>query len=330
MNRRSHAIGLLIIPFMLITSCSNKKENTLSSVSVESIEDTTQTQYVLQKSDHKVKSTDYIFPYDVKSPSKIAVLHSSLIEISSLTFKDGVLYATNDEKGYLFKLDPDSGKILERQRFGTNGDYEGVESTKNGEIYILKSNGDLFIVGGKENETQRIKTELSLSNDVEGLGYLAAQDLLLLACKGSPNLRGSTTKMKDAKAVYSWSIKNKKMNLTPHLLIKDSELISHLKKSNLNLTKSKKKKLTKRLKSFAPSAIAYNEIDNMYYLLSTVGKLLVVISSDLKIAHIEFLDHAYFAQPEGICFDQNNNNNNMYVSNEGRGLIAKILKFERK
>ena len=326
MKREYLTIGLYLLPFFIFTSCTNNKDNVTPTQSeVDLIATPSQALDTPGNSSPSIDSIDYLFPYNTKTPSHVSTLSSLLLEISSLSFKDGILYATNDEKGYIYKLDPNSGKILEKQKFGKNGDYEGVEIIKNGDIYVLKSNGDLFLVG--KNETQKFKTDLSATNDVEGLGYLADQNLLLLACKGSPNLKGAVSKIKNTKAVYSWSTINKKMNLEPHLLIKDSELISYFKKSYSQLTKSKKKKFTKRLKSFAPSCIAYNDFDKNYYLLSTVGKLLVVISANSEIVHIEFLKSAYFTQPEGICFDQNNN---MYVSNEGRGLVAKILKFERK
>jgi len=43
-----------------------------------------------------------------------------------------------------------------------------------------------------------------------------------------------------------------------------------------------------------------------------------------KIDHIHFLDEKLHTQPEGICFD---NQNNLYIADEGQKKKAKIYRF---
>lgn len=158
-------------------------------------------------------------------------------------------------------------------------------------------------------------------------GYDAEKNQLLLACKGSPNITIQKEKSKGKKNVFGWSIANQKLIEAPILTIMDDDMLEFLKTNFDGLSKSKMKKYKKRVKSFSPSGIAFNPTDGMYYLISSVGKLLFVLDQNSIIQHIEFLDNTYFAQPEGICFGPQNE---LYISNEGRGLIAKLLKFDSK
>ena len=80
------------------------------------------------------------------------------------------------------------------------------------------------------------------------------------------------------------------------------------------MSKKKYKKKLHRATNFAPSAIALNPIDGNIYLLSTVGKTLLVADRSAEIKSIYFLDDAAYIQPEGICFDHRGI---MWISNEG-------------
>jgi uncharacterized protein YjiK len=252
-----------------------------------------------------------------------------LLEISALSFDsdENILYAVNDEKGILFSLDPNSGDIVEKMKFGKRGDYEGIEIGADGVIYVVKSNGNIVAIQKSNNEVTKIKTSLHSSNDVEGLGYNKTTNMLLLVCKGSPNLAKYAGKSKDVKSVFGWSIDSQSLIEKPILSIRDEDLISHFESKGNTLSKSSEKKLKKRLKNFAPSGIAYNQEEELYYLISTVGKTLIAVNEVSEIRHIEFLDDIYFSQPEGICFGEDNA---LYISNEGKSLVAKLIKFDAK
>ena len=213
------------------------------------------------------------FKYDLSSPENTSILVSELMEISALSYNsaENVLYAVNDEKGTLYTLEAESGKIQKRLKFGKKGDYEGVEIA-NGTIYAVKSNGNLHEISGQNGDAEKIKTPLRTKNDVEGLGFDSDRNMLLLACKESPYIGSALGKSKSQKAVYGWSLKKRSMSEEAVLEIEDDQLISFFESLSISASKSKKKKLKKRLKSFSPSGIAYNPHDKMYYMISSVGK----------------------------------------------------------
>ncbi len=262
--------------------------------------------------------------YDLTQPEK-CVLSKELVEISALTMdhKSNIHYAVNDEKAFIYALE--DCKVSSKYKFGKKGDYEGIEMVDN-EIYVLKSSGRIIQYDLISEDVKRIiKTPLKTKNDAEGLGYDRKTNTLLIACKGSPNIeRGS--KYKKSKAVYTYDLDNDLFIDKPLFVIDDNKLESFIEyqDNNTHLSKKESKRRIKRALDFSPSAISKNPVDNCYYLLSTVGKTLLIINPEFQIVSIHFLDHSSFVQPEGICFDSNGD---MFISNEGKGLVANILKF---
>lgn len=353
MGQVLHLTICTLLLWIFVTSCTQKKEKKSDSISVkveqniltkeetpaetkQEIQSTT-TELIEQDSEPELHSSanekiereeeQKKFKYDLSNPVKTSVLSRDLIEISALSFdvEDKILYAVNDERGVLFSLNPDSGEIIEKMKFGKKGDYEGVEIGSSGVIYAIKSNGNIVTIEKSNGASNKIKTALRVSNDVEGLGYNPNTNTLLLACKGSPNLSKLASKTKSSKSVFGWSITTQSLIEEPILTITDENLISHFLDQEKSISKSAKKKLRRRIKNFSPSGIAYNKDENLYFIISSVGKTLITINDSSEIQHIEFLDDTYFAQPEGICFGEDNA---LYISNEGRGLVAKLMKFE--
>lgn len=334
-----HVIASAAFTFLLITSCADKKvkpsggtiENPTHILpkdesSPNEVNETKPHIEVDTSSMHEEKN-EFNFQYDLSSPDQTFILPHVLIEISGLGYssEENLIYCINDEKGYLYALNPDDGEIVNATKFGKKGDYEGIEVVNNDLIYIVKSNGDLVEFDRKLDEDIKIKTELHSSNDVEGMGFDSHQNMLLLACKGSPSLEKGN-KSKAVKSVFGWSIEKQMLTEEPILSIRDEKLIHFYENNKPSASSSRQKNAKKRLRSFSPSGIAYNPMDQNYYLISSVGKLLVIVNRDSEIQHIEFLDDTYFAQPEGICFGKNNT---MYISNEGRSLVAKLMRFEK-
>ncbi len=75
---------------------------------------------------------------------------------------------------------------------------------------------------------------------------------------------------------------------------------------------------------FAPSAIAVHPLTGDIYLIGTVGKLLLIYSSEGQLKNIQRLEGKYFIQPEGLCITVNGD---IYISNEGRYGKGNILLF---
>jgi uncharacterized protein YjiK len=79
-------------------------------------------------------------------------------------------------------------------------------------------------------------------------------------------------------------------------------------------------------RGFRPSAIARNPLNNEWYILSSVNKLLIVADKEWKVLAVHELNGNKFNQPEGIAFDLHGN---LYISNEGDDLAeGNILKFK--
>lgn len=337
----SNLILCTLLLWVMMSSCANKsKEKSDGKSSITTTDTVSEIIHkqekpsqgeVLNDSTALLDTTHAItgqssFKYNLSQPDQTSILGRELIEISALTYDKtlNVLYAVNDEKGTLYTLSPENGDIIERKRFGKKGDYEGVEVGEAGILYAVQSNGDIWVIQKSSGESNKIKTALHASNDVEGLGYNKEKKLLLLACKGYPAISKSVAKSKSEKAIYGWSTETETLIEEPILTIQDDDLITYLESLELDISKSKKKKFRKRLKNFSPSGIAFNESENLYYLISSVGKTLIKVDQTSTIHHVEFLDDTYFAQPEGICFGKDNA---LYISNEGRGLVAKLMKF---
>ncbi|NNE26947.1 MAG: hypothetical protein HKN09_08905 [Saprospiraceae bacterium] len=271
----------------------------------------------------------YQFPYKLSNVETVWSLENELIEISGLSFcsSDSSIWAINDEKGLAYKLNSENGKIVTRKKFASIGDYEGIECIDD-RLFVVKSNGDVYTLYNDDRNAEISKTELSSANDIEGLAYDKTTHSLILACKGSPALRDHPKK-KNRKATYAFDLKKNELGDKAYFEIHDSMLLNFISNQNslMGLGSSAIKKHKDRVKSFSPSAIAVHPYDDTYYILSSVGKLLVVYDKESGLKHIEFLDKNIHYQPEGICF---NNEGNMLIANEGKGLIAKVHVFKMK
>lgn len=261
--------------------------------------------------------------YDFNKP-EIIVLDKELMEISGLAYVPSadVLLAHNDEKGHVYTISKFDGTILKDNKFGKKGDYESIEIVGD-EYVVCTSSGRLHFYNPESDKTRLIKTNLSQKNDVEGMCLSSDGKYLLLACKGQAN---EESKTKKHKAVHAYSLESKSLLDGPFLNIEDNELVNMVENDNSSASKSKLKKLISRTKEFAPSGIAIHPSTNDHYLISARGSTLVVYDKDKSLKEVIFLDDKLIKQPEGICFDHDAQ---LYISNEGRGLSAKIFKFSK-
>ena len=259
-------------------------------------------------------------PYELENADLELKLSNKLAEISglSLSADEKYLLAVNDEQGKVFFLDKTTGEILEDEKFAKSGDYEGIEQV-NDIIYVVNSSGSIFKVQhlGKDNEAvDKFNTPLNSDNDVEGLGYWPAQNALLLACKNKP---GKKSEYAGKRAIYTFDLAQEELSDQPIFLIDLEAIKAGTKKQNW---------LLEELQStFAPSAIAVHPKSGDLYVLSSVGKLLIVLNDKGKIKHIEQLKKSEYKQPEGLCFAQDGT---MFMSSEGKGGRGRIYRFDVK
>lgn len=272
-------------------------------------------------------SEDYTLGYDLTSPNERLKLSKKLEEVSGLSLsRDGQqLVAVEDEHGKIYLLDKKTGEILKDFDFWKSGDYEGVEVVGS-EIYVLKSSGTIYRVinPGKEDQTvEKFNGFLDSDNDVEGLAYDPVKHRLLLACKAKA---GKGENFQGKKSIYAFDLKTLTLQPEPAFVVSISDIHTYLDTAPAI---RKLDKLAEMFKpgselTFAPSAVAIHPITGDIYILSSVGKVLMVINSSGQLQHIEKLRKEVHSQPEGLCFDVDGT---LYIANEGKGGRGEILIF---
>ncbi|MCB0551422.1 MAG: SdiA-regulated domain-containing protein [Phaeodactylibacter sp.] len=271
----------------------------------------------------------YHFAYNLKEPDQTFKMPKDLEEISGLGIsEDGdALVAVQDEDGRLFFINRYSGQVFMEAEFWKDGDYEGVEMV-GGTAYVVKSSGTLYEVkkpGTPEQEVEKYNFFLDEDNDVEGLAYDRANNRLLLACKAKA---GQEKTFKHKKGIYAFDLTTKTLGEAPVYFVSLDSVNSYLAKDPAI------RKLEKVVEffseedfDFSPSAIAIHPITGNIFLTSSVGKLLLVLSPNGQIMHIEKLSKKVHPQPEGLCFDPAGT---LYISNEGKGEDGLIYRFNYK
>jgi len=261
--------------------------------------------------------------YNVDQIDETIILPKELVEISGLSYDavHGHLLANNDEEGIIYHLNMD-GSIASSEKFGKDGDYEGIERIGD-DIVVSKHNGNLYFYSPETTQTIKVKTDLSSKNDIEGLAYDEDHGLILMACKGQTL---NEENQKKEKVVYAYNLQLEVLHKEPYLVMGDPEHLSFVEYQIQGLSKYKKKALQKRVKGFSPSGIAINPINHDLYVLSARGSLVIIYDRDHELKDILFLDEDVIPQPEGICFSPEAD---LYISTEGKGLIGKIFKFKK-
>lgn len=268
----------------------------------------------------------YDFKYKLDKPDATFELPFALMEISGLSLSKNKQYllAINDEEGKIFQINKANGKVVKEVLFAQNGDYEGIEQVGN-QVFVIKQNGTLFEIEDMSRAattTIEHNTPLHSEHDIEGLGYDAINNRLLLAAKGKSGLKKHK---KQQRAIFSYDLDKMKLKKKPIYRIDRKKIRSYIEVNahrmhrDLDLSA-----FDKTSSDFAPSAIAVHPQTQAIYILSSVGKLLLIINRFGQIVHIESLKKSIYKQPEGLCFDTDGT---MYLSTEGKKSNGKIFKI---
>lgn len=159
------------------------------------------------------------------------------------------------------------------------------------------------------------------------MAYDPLTNTLLIACKESPSIEKENP-YTGYRAVYRFNLETNNLIKTPQFLIDLNKLDTYREQSTFNKFSQK---LAKKLRlldsgtSFKPSGISIHPIYGDIYLISNIGKLLIVMDRRGEILDIHALDIKLFRQPEGICFSPSGD---LFISNEGQGGKGYILKFK--
>lgn len=273
---------------------------------------------------------DYSFPYALGKPDSEYKLPSYLEEISGMSYygKDKIA-CVQDEKAIIYVLDPGENLKISEYKFGKKGDYEDIAIVGK-TAYVLRNDGQIFRVkdfNKKEKKVKKYKTPLTEKNNTEGMAYDPLTNTLLIACKESPSIEKENP-YTGYRAVYRFNLETNNLIKTPQFLIDLNKLDTYREQSTFSKFSQK---LAKKLRlldsgtSFKPSGISIHPIYGDIYLISNIGKLLIVMDRRGEILDIHALDIKLFRQPEGICFSPSGD---LFISNEGQGGKGYILKFK--
>ena len=226
-------------------------------------------------------------------------LDDDLKEISGLHYEsDSALYAIQDEKGIIFRINPQK-KVQSRYiSFKKSGDFEGITYFKNC-FYVLESDGDIFKVD-KQGEYQKFDF---LSNDkdfeFEGLTAIEEEEILLIACK-----KHGKKEKNNLLYIYQYSIDKEKYLEEPFLVVD-------------------KKKFHKKFKA---SGISINGQGNLI-LVSAATFTMVELNRDGEVINNAQFPFLLYPQLEGVCFSPTGD---LYLASEkGDQDVGKIVKLTK-
>lgn len=256
------------------------------------------------------KPADHFSEYNLEAPEKFD-MPEILTEISGIAFNKGesdTVYAIQDEEGKVFRL-PWNVKDERITKFSQKGDFEDL-SIINDEVVVLKSNGSLYsfpLSGTALEETQAVSEYKNLlpKGEYEGMFGDEQSGMVYILCKDcdADDSRKSVTG-------YIINLNATETIQTFHIQVDQIKAIHG-----------------KLEKGFRPSALARNPVNNLWYIVSSVNKILVIADSQWNVQNVVPLPAAGFSQPEGIAFDKTGN---LYISNEGdKQGPGNILKFKK-
>lgn len=271
-----------------------------------------------------VKAATATSPYAFHRPDAALTLDAELDEISGLTvLADGYLAAVQDEDGTLYVIDPGTGRIEAEVDFGNDGDYEGIERVGN-ELWVLRSDGTLFEIENwqVDPDVEKHKTDLDDEHDTEGLAYDPVQHRLLIACKEYPG-KG----LKGQRAIYAFDVEREALEPAPVALIETQAVVQHLQDPRINRVVRRLLRPLTDASGFKPSALAQDPQTRDLYVLSSVQKVIAVLTPAGALRAVWPLPEEGLAQPEGLALTPDGD---LFIASEGAGGDPMLLRFSRQ
>lgn len=252
-------------------------------------------------------------PYDLGDPSRTIDLPEELREISglSMTGDTELLAAIGDEKGQVFFINSKSGKVERSPIFREKGDFEDLVMLGDS-VWCVKSDGDLYKItdlDGSSPSYEKFESGFLEQgrDDVEGLCFDEKNNRLLLACKGMADSF-------NVRRFIAFDLKTKQFQQEPVLSLDPCDV-------------EKAMPGAKKGKPFSPSGLAIHPKTGEVYVISSVGKMLAVLSPEGILKHAFKLDKDLLPQPEGIAFGADGT---LYLSSEGKKGGGVVLVFKMK
>lgn len=237
-------------------------------------------------------------------------LPEKLKEISGLEWVgENQLWAVEDESAEIFQINPKTGEILEKMKFGKKADFEDLVVIE-GTAWVMQSNGDIYRVTnpfGETSETTQFQFPSIGKRDMEAM--LASEEgrALWLFCKECKIDEGT-----EEASVFRFDLETLQFDSLPFNKLERKDLAPLLQNQS-----------SKPLK-IQPSAAAFHPIEKKIYMISSTGNWLSILDADLNPLETHWLNPMLFKQPEGITFDPDGN---LYISNEAAGGRPNLLIF---
>ncbi|MBI4547226.1 MAG: SdiA-regulated domain-containing protein [Ignavibacteriae bacterium] len=255
-----------------------------------------------------ILSSSSLSSYDLWNKKPVVLeLPKELREISGIVVIDEErLFAHNDELGVVYQVDLHTGSIEKYFSLGkkrNQDDFEDIAVAVD-QFFLVSSDGKIYRFTEGENNShvkfELFETGLSARYEVEGLCFDPDSQSLLLACKGYPG-KG----FGNARAVYSFSLKNLKLEKKPRFVLLLRELRDKF-----------------GIKKFQPTGITRNPMTGTFFLLSSNESSILELSSTGEILGCVRLPTEIHRQPEGIAFSPDGT---LLISNEGHrhGFVVK-------
>lgn len=239
-------------------------------------------------------------PYLLKLPIE-------LDEISGVAFynKDTSILAINDERGWLYKIQPNRQSDIKKWKFADGGDFEDlvlIDSV----FYVLKSNGNILsfkFISTDSLFLNEYAFPAGTGNEFEIIYFDAVSKKITLICKDCES---------DKKKVLST------YTFDPYTLqFSDSSFTIDVKRIAALVGEKSMK--------FKPSAAGIHPITGDLYIISSVNKLLVTADRTGNAKKAYKLSRTDFKQPEGLTFTPSGD---MIISNEAAEIgVANIMIF---
>ncbi len=279
--------------------------------------------------DSTVAASYGAFPYDLGKSAARYAMPAELREISGIAwYRDAQLVCVQDEDAVIYLFDPGRGDVVWKRDFGSPGDYEDI-ALAGDTAWIIRSDGRLFeIKDFREGDltVREYRTALSARDNTEGLCYDSLTRSLLIACKASPVIGGSS--LAGSRAVFRFGLPAGEPDGRPYLVIDTGRLTDPGQPGffeRISIAVIETLGLARDRAFFNPSGIAVHPLKDEIYMISAVRGMLIVADRQGTVRHVRRLDSGTFRQAEGICFSPGGD---LYIASEGRGGEGYVLVFE--
>jgi len=232
-----------------------------------------------------------------------------LREVSGLALDaTGRLFAHQDERAIVYRIDMDDGDVNESFEVGRNGrrgDYEGI-AFAGSRIFLVSSRGELLeFAEGADDETveftQKALRPGALCVDIEGLEYDPPGNALLIACKQPAR------DLLDRILVLRFSLRSRTLDALPFI----DEPLESLSGFDLD-------------PEFSPSGIAIHPVTGTILILAARQRAIIEFDRDGRLLGAAELRGRHHNQPEGIAVMRDGT---LLIADEGGSHDATLTQY---